>query len=257
LAFEVRSERVDAVAVITIDNPPVNALHPDVAAALRACVAAAGADTSVRAIILTGAGRHFVAGGDIEFFKTLDAASAAPYVLAIQEMQLSLDLLAAPVIAAINGTCLGGGCELAMACDIRVADERAQLGQPEVSLGIIPGAGGTHNLARLVGEGAAKRLLFTGERISAAQALAIGLVDEIAPPGETLARALEIAARIASNAPLAVAAAKRAVNGARGLGLTEAYRIEASLFAPLTGTEDFAEGVRAFFEKRKPQFRGE
>jgi enoyl-CoA hydratase/carnithine racemase len=252
LAFDVRLERDGHVATLTVDNPPVNALHPDVASALEERFAELDGD--VRAVVLTGAGRHFMAGGDIQYFRTLDRGNAEPYVLGIQRMQAAIGLLDQPVIAAINGTALGGGCELAMACDIRIAAESAVLGQPEVQLGIIPGAGGTQNLPRLVGPGRAKRLLFTGERISAAVALDWGLVDEVVPDGTALERAQAMGAAIAANAPLAVAAAKRAVNEGLQLNLADAHRLEASLFATLVETGDFLEGVDAFFAKRPPQF---
>jgi enoyl-CoA hydratase len=257
LAFEVHLERTDHVATLTVDNPPVNALHPDLAAALEARFADIAADDEVRAVVLTGAGRHFGAGGDIEFIRTLDRSSAEPYVLGIQRMQEAIGLLSQPVIAAINGAALGGGCELAMACDIRIADERAVLGQPEVQLGIIPGAGGTQNLPRLVGPGRAKRMLFTGERVPAAVALDWGLVDEVVPEGTALERAQAIGAAIAANAPLAVAAAKRAVNLGLQMNLADAHRFEASLFATLVETSDLAEGIDAFFAKRSPQFTRE
>jgi enoyl-CoA hydratase/carnithine racemase len=195
-----------------------------------------------------------MAGGDIEFFKTLDLYSAEGYVLGVQAMQEAIWQLPQPVIAAIHGTCLGGGLELAMACDIRIAEEQVELGQPEVRLGIIPGAGGTQNLPRLVPIGRAKRLLFTGERIGAAEAKAIGLVDEVVPAGEALATARALAAEIAAAAPLAVAAAKRAVNLGLQMGLLEAHRMEASLFATLVDSDDFREGIDAFFAKRSPRF---
>ena len=175
MAFEVRLERSDRIAIITIDNPPVNALHPDVADAIAEKAAIVATDRGSRAVILTGAGKHFMAGGDIEFFKTLNRSSAERYVLGVQKMQDDLATLPQPVIAALNGTTLGGGCELAMACDIRIAEEQVMLGQPEVSLGLIPGAGGTQALPRLVPLGRAKRMLFTGERITAQEGLAIGL----------------------------------------------------------------------------------
>jgi enoyl-CoA hydratase len=256
LAFDVRSERRGHVAVVTIDNPPVNALHPDVAAAIHDRCREAGEDPDVRAIVLTGAGeRHFMAGGDIKFIQTLDAFKAERYVFAVQEMQDQLGLLPQPVIAALNGTTLGGGLELAMACDIRIAEEHAVFGQPEVSLGIIPGAGGTQNLPRLVPLGRAKKLLFTGERIDAEEALAIGLVEEVVPRGASLGRAVELGEEIARNAPMAVAAAKRAVNLGLQAGVVDGHRIEGSLFAPLTETEDFKEGISAFLEKRAPDYR--
>jgi enoyl-CoA hydratase len=254
LAFDVHLERSGHVATLTVDNPPVNALHPDVGAALEVHFAEIEADEDIRAVVLTGAGRHFMAGGDIAYFRTLDRNNAEPYVLGIQRMQEKIGLLSQPVIAAINGTALGGGCELAMACDIRIADERAMFGQPEVQLGLIPGAGGTQNLPRLIGAGRAKRLLFTGERVSAAVALDWGLVDEVVPEGTSLERAQAVGAAIAANAPLAVAAAKRAVNLGLQMNLADAHRLEAALFATLVETSDFVEGVDAFFAKRPPQF---
>jgi enoyl-CoA hydratase len=254
LDFEVRLEIRDQVAVITIDNPPVNALHPAVADAIAGQVAKVAVDDSVRVLILTGAGKHFMAGGDIEFFKTLNRSRAERYVLGIQKMQDDLATLPQPVIAALNGTTLGGGCELAMACDIRIAEEHVTLGQPEVTLGLIPGAGGTQALPRLVPLGRAKRMLFTGERITAAEAQVIGLVDEVVPAGTAVDRAIELAGIIARNAPLAVTAAKRAVTLGMQMSLLDANRLEATLFASLAETDDLREGVRAFFEKRPPSF---
>lgn len=240
--------------MITIDNPPVNALHPDVSAAIHAHIEDLASDRDVRVLILTGSGSHFVAGGDIEYFKTLDSYSGERYVLSVQAMQDALGLLPQPVIAAINGTCLGGGCELAMACDIRIADERAVFGQPEVTLGIIPAAGGTQNLPRLISTGRAKRLLYTGESIDSSEALKIGLVDELTPAGESLSYALALAERIASNAPMAVSSAKRAVNLGLQTNVLDGQRLEASLFGQLIESRDAKEGVKAFFEKRKPLF---
>ncbi len=256
MAFDVRLERDGPVAMLIVDNPPVNALHPDVAAALETRIAEIAPEAELRAVVLTGAGAHFMAGGDIAYFRTLDRSSAERYVLGIQRMQHALGLLPQPVFAAINGTALGGGCELAMACDIRIADESATFGQPEVSLGIIPGAGGTQHLPRLVGPGRAKRLLFTGEQIDAAQALAWGLVDEVVPEGSSVERARAIAGRVAENAPLAVAAAKRSVDLGLQMSIGDAHRLEASLFTSLVETSDFSEGVEAFFAKRPPQFTG-
>jgi enoyl-CoA hydratase len=257
LASEVRVERHGPVARLTIDNPPVNALHPAVAEAILGHIDALGADPRVRCLVLTGAGRHFMAGGDIGFFRTLTTANAEEYVTGIQRMQNRLGELAQPVIAAINGTALGGGCELALACDIRVADEHALLGQPEVSLGIIPGASGTVNLPRVVFAGRARRMLFTGERITATEALACGLVDEVVPAGGAVARAQEIGEAIARNAPLAVAAAKRVVNASARAGREEAQRHETAEFSRLVGTADFKEGVDAFFARRVPRFTGQ
>jgi enoyl-CoA hydratase len=254
LATEVRLARSGATAEITIDHPPVNALHPHVSDAIDEHLFTIAADTSVRCVILTGSGSHFVAGADLQYVQGLDRDAAERYVLRVQAMQDHLQLLPQPVIAAVNGTALGGGCELAMACDIRIAEERARFGQPEVSLGLIPGAGGTQNLPRLVPMGRAKRMLFTGERITARVALEIGLVDEVVADGTSMDAARSLADRIGHSAPLAVTAAKRAVNLGLQTGVVEGYRLEAALFAPLVETRDFAEGTAAFFEKRDPNF---
>jgi enoyl-CoA hydratase len=245
------------VCVLTIDNPPVNAFHPRVAEALiEAFDALERRQPKPRAIVLTGAGKYFMAGGDIRFFQTLDETSAERYARRIQICQEILLHFEAPVIAALNGSALGGGCELIMACDIRIAAADAVFGQPEVTLGVIPGAGGTQNLPRLVPIGTAKKLLFTGDRISAAEALRIGLVDEVVPTNAVLDHALALAQRIAKNAPLAVAAAKRAVNLGVELNLSEALRMEARLLGELFRSQDVKEGIAAFVEKRPAEFQG-
>lgn len=245
------------IHVVTIDNPPVNAFHPDVGEELLAAFDGIAARRhAARAVIVTGAGRYFMAGGDIRHFQTLNAISAARYARRIQIIQEIIAHFHCPVIAAVNGAALGGGCELMMACDIRIAADDALFGQPEVSLGIIPGAGGTQNLPRLVPTGIAKRLLFTGDRINAQEALRIGLVDEVVSAGDLLPHALALAGRIARNAPLAVSAAKQAVNLGLELGLSEALRLETSLFAKLFHTADVPEGVAAFLAKREPRFEG-
>jgi enoyl-CoA hydratase/carnithine racemase len=232
----------------------VNALHPEVAAALHARLADVGADADVRAVVITGAGKHFGAGGDIGYFRTLDRRSAERYVLAIQSMQDAIATLPQPAVAAINGTCLGGGLELALACDIRIADAVAVFALPEVTLGLISGAGGTQRLPRLIGAGAAKRLIFTGDRIDAARALELGLVEEVVGPGAAVEAAVDLGLRIARNAPLAVTAAKRAVDLGLQVSVLDGHRIEATLFAPLVDTADFQEGVAAFFARRPPNF---
>jgi enoyl-CoA hydratase len=242
------------VAVITIDNPPFNAFHPAVGEALAGCVADIAARPEVRCVVLTGAGKYFMAGGDIKYIGTLESFTAERYVLRIQEVQDQLRRLPQPVIAALNGTALGGGLELAIACDIRVAAASAKLGLPEVSLGIIPGAGGTQNLPRLVPLGQAKRLLFTGDRITAAEAQAIGLVDIVVPDEQVRETSMGMADRIAANAPLAVTAAKRAVDLGMQAGVVDGHRMEAALFAPLVASEDFKEAIRAFFERRPGKF---
>jgi enoyl-CoA hydratase len=253
----VKTRAEGEVWIVTIDNPPVNAFHPDVGEALLAAFdEIVAASPAARAVILTGAGRFFMAGGDIRFFQTLDRVSAERYARRIQIIQEVIAHFPCPVIAALNGSALGGGCELMMACDIRIAAADALFGQPEVTLGIIPGAGGTQNLPRLVPVGVAKRLLFTGERIMADEALRIGLVDEVVPAEDVLPAALALAQRIAANAPLAVSAAKRAVNLGLELGLADALRLETSLFAELFKSSDVAEGVAAFLAKRQPTFQG-
>jgi enoyl-CoA hydratase len=245
------------VCVVTIDNPPVNAFHPRIAEALIEVFDGLSRQSpKPRAVVLTGAGRLFMAGGDIRFFQTLDETSAERYARRIQFCQEIILHYEAPVIAALNGSALGGGCELMMACDIRIAAEDAMFGQPEVTLGVIPGAGGTQNLARLAPLGVAKRLLFTGERISAAEALRIGLVDQVVPAGAVMKEALALAHRIAKNAPLAVAAAKRAVNLGVELNLSEALRLEAQLLGALFRSHDVKEGIAAFIEKRPADFQG-
>ncbi|HRE42365.1 MAG TPA: enoyl-CoA hydratase-related protein [Terricaulis sp.] len=245
------------VCVVAIDNPPVNAFHPRVAEALiEAFDALDRRKPKPRAVILTGAGRHFMAGGDVRFFQSLDETSAERYARRIQICQEILLHFEAPVIAALNGSALGGGCELMMACDIRVASEEAVFGLPEVTLGVIPGAGGTQNLPRLVPIGTAKKLLFTGDRISAAEALKIGLVDQLAPAGAVMDESMALAQRIAKNAPLAVATAKRAVNLGVELNLSEALRLEARLLGELFHSQDVKEGIAAFIEKRRADFQG-
>jgi len=252
----IQVSRQAATVIITIDNKPVNALHPRVADEILAAVQATAEDESARVLVLTGAGRHFVAGGDIAFFQALTARSAELYALRIQQMQNALQTLPIPVIAAVNGTALGGGCELMMACDIRIAEEQARIGLPEVGLGIIPGAGGTQMLPRLVAQGTAKRLLFTGERIGAREALRIGLVDEVVETGKALGSALDLAGKIEANAPRAVAAAKRAATLGVQMSLADGLKMEAALFGQLFETADVQEGVRAFLDKRKPDFKG-
>lgn len=253
---EVTLEVRDQVAVVRVDNPPVNLLHPRVARQIGELAHGLANRDDVRCVVLTGTGRHFVGGGDLRYVRTLDPAAAEDYVRGVQDRQLGLLRLPQPVVAAVNGSALGGGCELAMACDIRVSAESAVWGQPEVGLGIIPGAGGTQNLPRLVGTGRAKLLVLTARRISAAEAHHIGLVDMVVPDDRVLDAALEVARAIAANAPLAVRAAKRAINEGVELGLEDAYRLEAGLFAPLVATADFGEGARAFFDKRPPRFSG-
>lgn len=249
-------ERIGHTVVVRIDNPPVNALHPDVSDEIFAVAREVEEDLSVRSFVLTGTGRCFVAGGDIKFFTTLDRRSAAKMALQVQAMQEALYRLRVPVIVALNGHALGGGLELMMACDIAIAEEQAKIGLTEVRLGLIPGAGGTRMLGRLVASGTAKRMLFTGEHITAAHAAQIGLVDEVAPAGGALPAALALAETINAMGPLAVAAAKRSMIFGADHSLDEGHRREVELFATLFDSADHKEGVAAFLEKRPAEFAG-
>lgn len=252
-------ERRGAVGIITINRPKsLNALSRATVAELAAAVDEFNADDGVRAIILTGAGeKAFVAGADIGEFNSLRSAEeAAEYARVGQAVLNRIERLPKPVIAAINGYALGGGCELAMACDIRIAADTARLGQPEINLGIIPGYGGTQRLTRLVGKGMAKLLVLGGDPITAQEAQRIGLVDVVVPAAELMAKAMELAEKLASKAPVALRLCKQAINeGAEGT-LAAGLDHEAALFGVVFDTEDRVEGVSAFLEKRKPAWKG-
>ncbi len=247
------------VATITLNRPAVlNALNADVLDRLSSALAAIDADPTVRAVILTGAGeRAFAAGADIGELNALagpvDAERKARYG---QGITMAIERLRVPVIAAVNGFALGGGCELAMACDIRIASENAKFGQPEVNLGLIPGYGGTQRTARLAGSGMAMLLCLGGEAIDAAEALRTGLVQRVVPLADLLATATKLATTIAQKAPLAIAATKRAIRDGAALGIHEGLALEASYFATIVATADAREGTRAFLDKRKPAFEG-
>jgi len=252
-------ERKGAVGIITINRPKsLNALSRATVAELAAAIEELNADDAIRAIILTGAGeKAFVAGADIGEFNSLRSAEeAAEYARAGQAVLNRMERLPKPVIAAINGYALGGGCELAMACDIRIAADTARLGQPEINLGIIPGYGGTQRLTRLVGKGMAKLLVLSGDPISAQEAQRIGLVDVVVPAAELMPKALELAEKLASKAPVALRLCKQAINeGAEGT-LASGLDHEAALFGVVFDTEDRVEGVSAFLEKRKAAWKG-
>ena len=251
----VRVDREGAVAVITIDHPPANAVSRAVIAGIRSAVAEIGREGSgVRAAILVGAGeKFFAAGADITEFQTLGSENIA----AGQALTVEMEQCPVPLIAAVNGIAFGGGCELALACDLRLAASNARFGQPEINLGIIPGWGGTQRLPRLIGTGRAMPLLLTGEPIDAGTALEFGLVTGVFEPGELLGAAQALAARIAAKAPLAVQATKRAVR--RGLDtpfIAEGLSVERHEFTAVFGSEDATEGVTAFLAKRPPEWRG-
>jgi enoyl-CoA hydratase len=249
----------DGIALITLNRPSVlNALNGSVLHELGAALARIDGDQDVRCAILTGAGeKAFAAGADIGELNALPSGMAgAVQAKRGQALTLMIERLRVPVIAAVNGFALGGGCELAMACDIRLASENAKFGQPEVNLGLIPGYGGTQRTTRLTGRGWAMYLCLTGEMIGAAEALRIGLVQKVVPQAELLGEAKRIAGLIAAKAPLAIAATKRAIDEGAGIPLTEALAIEALNFGLMVETDDFTEGTKAFLEKRKPNFAG-
>jgi len=251
-------ETRDGIAYITMNRPKVlNALNQKTFAELRSALERAQNDAAVRGVILTGSGdKAFIAGEDIGELNGVSAVDAAAYTRAGQAALDFLENLGKPVIAAVNGFALGGGCETAMACTIRLAVETARFGQPEVKLGIIPGAGGTQRLPRLVGKGRALQLILTGEMISAQEAYRIGLVNEIVPRAELISRAEAILRQIGANAPLAIKFSLEAVHRGSETSQAEGLVIESSLFAICAGTEDKKEGTTAFLEKRAPRFQG-
>ncbi len=242
------------VSIVTIRRPPMNALSTALLNEL-ATAAARVADSAARAVVVTGDGKAFVAGADIAEMQGMDPAQARAYAQLGQAVFFAWEALPQPVIAAVNGYALGGGCELALACDLRIAAETALFGQPEVNLGVIPGFGGTQRLARLVGPGKAKELIFTGETLTAAAASALGLVNKVVPREAVLAEAIQMGGLIASRGPAAVRMAKQAI--AAGVSTDRAgFAREAELLGDCFATEDMREGMRAFLEKRKPAFTG-
>jgi len=243
---------------VTLNRPKVlNALNQAVFAELKAAFEDARDDSSVRGVILTGSGdKAFVAGADIAEMSSLTASQMQESTRRSQGVTELLENLGKPVIAAVNGFALGGGCELAMACTIRIAAENAKFGQPEVKIGIMPGAGGTQRLPRLVGKGRALQLILSGEIINAQEAYRIGLVNEVVPLANLIARAEAILNQINSNAPLGVKFSIDAVNKGLDGSVSEGLLIEASLFGICGGSEDKKEGTSAFLEKRAPKFQG-
>ncbi len=255
---KVTLERSGPIATVTINRPKVlNALNHTVLTELDQVFGTLALDDQLRGIVLTGAGeRAFVAGADISELEALDADGGRRASLFGQRVFRKIERLGKPVVAAIQGYALGGGCELALACTLRVAAEGAKLGLPETTLGIIPGYGGTQRLARLVGLGRAYALVLTGDPVDAEEALAMGLVNRVVPPAELLAAATQLAERIASRGPLAVTAALAAMRHGIDGSLEAGLELEANAFGVLCGTEDMHEGMRAFLEKRSPAFAG-
>jgi enoyl-CoA hydratase len=251
-------ERDGAVAVITLNRPKVlNALNGSMLDELRRAILELKADAGVRAVILTGAGeKGFVAGADINELAVQTPTSGREHALNGQHVFDLIENMGKPVIAAINGYALGGGCELAMACTLRLAADTARLGQPEINLGIIPGYAGTQRLSRLVGTGRALEIILTGAPISAVEAERIGLVNRVVPAADLMKAARALAADLAKNAPIATAYIINAVKKGREMPFADACQYEATLFGLVASTEDMKEGTRAFLEKRKPEFKG-
>jgi enoyl-CoA hydratase len=246
----------NGVAVITINNPPMNPLSEGVIDGIRESFHRLSEDDSVRAVILTGAGeKAFVAGADIKEFPDWTPDIAEDRTNKGQRLFSKIENFKVPVIAAVNGYALGGGLELALSCDIRIASENARMGLPEVTLGIVPGYGGTQRLCRTINVGEAKKMIFTGEMIKADHALALGLVQEVLPLAELLPRAKAIAEKIAQNGPIAVRATKRAINCERNFSIQQGIDVELAAAREVFSSEDKNEGVGAFIEKRKAVFK--
>ncbi len=250
--------REEGLALLTVNRPKsLNALNRATIAELSHAVDEVAADRSIRALILTGAGeKAFVAGADIAEMANLTSPEALEFSRAGHRLMDKLEALPIPSLAAVNGFALGGGCELALACDLIVASDKARFGQPEVSLGVIPGFGGTGRLTRAVGIQRARELIYTGDVIDAPSALALGLVVAVVPPDQVLSRCREIARRIAQKGPLGVAQAKRVLRAGADLPLDAANALEIQAFAALFGSSDQKEGMKAFIEKRPPNFEG-
>lgn len=246
-------EKKDNVGILTVNRPEaLNALNAEVVKQLQATLAEV-AVSGVRCLIVTGAGeKSFVAGADISEMAAMSPQEARQLCVEGNKVMEAMEQLPMPTIAAVNGFALGGGCELALSCDIRIASEKASFSLPETSLGILPGYGGLQRLARLINPAKAKELAFTTRRIKADEALAIGLVNAVAPPEGLMDAAMEMAGQIAANAPIGVAGAKKVINESFGMTLAEATRLEADAFSACFGTDDQREAMQAFVEKRKP-----
>ena len=245
------------LAWVTIDNPPLNPLNHALMQELKAVFEELEENEDVLIIIVRGGGeKAFVAGADIKQFPAMDQGAAEKFSVTGQEVFNRVENFKGPVIAAIQGFALGGGCELAMACDIRVASEDAKFGQPEINLAIIPGYGGTQRMARSIATGKAKELIYTGEIIDAMEAMKIGLVERVVKKEDLLDEVKQLAEKILEKGPLAVKAAKKAINEGVVLPLRECLKVESRYFSELFDTEDKNEGAMAFLEKRKPTYKG-
>lgn len=252
-----RKSEEDGVEILLLKNPPVNALSTSLLAELDRRITELAADPKVRALILTGDGQYFSAGADLKEMATLDLANAPDVVRKGHALFARIAEFRTPVVAAINGLALGGGLELALACDLRIAGESAKLGAPEVNYGLMPAYGGTQRLPRTIGVPKAKELIFTGAMISAAEAFKIGLVNKMVPAGQELRAARDLAHTIAQKAPKAVQAAKRAIAQGTAMSLADGIEGETKLFeSEVLPSQDLAEGILAFAERRPPKFQG-
>ena len=247
----------DRVAMVTIDHRPVNALDRQTLQELGQVVDAIAADPTVKVAIVTGGGSlAFVAGADIKEVSQIKSPQEAQGMAALgQAVFLKIQRLAKPVIAAINGVCLGGGCELAMACHLRISGDRARFGQPEINLGIIPGWGGTQRLPRLIGRAKAIEWILTGDLVTAQEALRLGLVNQVVPQDQVVKAAKDLARKLASKGAIAIQQSLRAIEEGLNLPLEEGLAKEAEAFQAVAASEDSKEGIRAFLEKRQPQFK--
>jgi len=249
----VRVERDGALAIVTIDHPPANAISRAVVAGITQALVEAEADERCRAMVITGAGpRFFAAGADIGEF----ASAGGDTIASAQELTLAMERSRLPIVAAVNGIAFGGGCELTLACDVRIASSTARFGQPEIKLGIIPGWGGTQRLPRLIGRAVATELLFSGDPVEASRALDLGIVARVVEPEALAEAARALASRFAAQAPLAMAATKRAIADGSDRPLAEGLEAERREFVSLFSSEDAREGITAFLEKRPPMWTG-
>jgi len=249
-------EKKENIAIVTIHRPEaLNALNFDVLSDLKSMFAEIAEDNDIKAVVLTGEAKSFVAGADIALMKEQTTLEGRDFIVYGQSVMFAIESMDIPVIAAVNGFALGGGCELSMACDIRIASSKAKFGQPEVGLGIIPGFGGTQRLARLVGKGNANYLIYTADIIRADEALRMGLVQKVVEPAELLDTAIEMANKIASKAPIAIKMAKKAINNGLNTDIRTGVNFEAEAFAVSFSTEDRVEGMSAFLGKRNAEFK--
>jgi len=250
-------EHRDQIACVTINRPhALNVLNPATIAELTSTIKSLENSPEAKVIIITGQGeKAFCAGGDVALMRTLSPLDAREMALKADELFRTIEVSPRVVIAAINGYALGGGCELAMACDLRIAAEGAKLGQPEIDLGILPGWGGTQRLPRLIGSSRAKKLIFTGERIDAHQAMELGLVDQVTPAAELMEAGHDLAQTIAAKPQAAINMIKQAINQGMQMDLDKAVRFESELFGMCFATQDKQEGIDAFFEKRQPKWQ--